>query len=406
MKLSKFRQTRLGKNLLTICCLLAAVICLGTEPKASCQNTEQGALSSLSPAHESLTSDLTLLENRLKLNIPFNQPISERIGSLEMIIFGSPQSGSFLERLNRIKKAVPLSEPQSSAFPAQTHNQVWPPAAADGLGPPASTQMWFPAPPEVAVPNRPTSQEQPLLPKAPSINSANPIAAKLFQMTPLLSESSVNFVRIESAGTNPNQAGDYLDVIMKATKDKVVRFKQTPIPVYITPFSDPAFTKACVRAFEAWEERAGGLVSFRQEDNPHHARIRVIWSNLGLAQDPHDCSLGAHTLTRWRRTSSGMQIMFIGGMPVPLKLNNGTYDVPPQVIEVNLDLISAKPEEVRMRLLQNIVAHELGHALGILGHSPSHSDLMYPVTDECSRLSQADINTLTRLYHKKVDIPL
>jgi Matrixin len=364
MKLSRFCQLNPSKDLLGTCCLLSVLSCLSTFSESSSQNTNQDKIQAQTSVHESIMSDLSLLESKLKLNIPNNQPISERIGTLEMIIFGAPQSGSLVERLSRIKKAAP-KENQTASI----------------------------------------EQEQPVGPAAVSRSFANPLAGKLFQLTPLVNESSVNFVRIENFGTNPNQAGDYYDLVMRATKNKVLRFKQMPIPVYITPFPDPAYTNACVRAFEAWEERAS-LVSFRQVETPDQARIRVIWSHMGLAQNPHDCSLGAHTLTSWRRLNNGVRIINIGGMPIPLKLNNGTYNVPPQIIEVNLDLINAKPPEVRMRILQNIVAHELGHALGLLGHSSSRSDLMYPVTDEYSRLSQQDIKTLTRLYQAKVDIPL
>jgi predicted Zn-dependent protease len=76
------------------------------------------------------------------------------------------------------------------------------------------------------------------------------------------------------------------------------------------------------------------------------------------------------------------------------------------VIEVNLDVLYGHDADIRDLLLKNIATHELGHALGMLGHSPKESDMMYTVTDEHSRLSQRDINTVTRLYQKKADIPL
>ncbi|MEK7667080.1 MAG: matrixin family metalloprotease [Gemmatimonadota bacterium] len=48
--------------------------------------------------------------------------------------------------------------------------------------------------------------------------------------------------------------------------------------------------------------------------------------------------------------------------------------------------------------LRMVTTHELGHALGILAHSPHTADLMYP-TPRRSTLSADDRYTLQRLYH-------
>jgi predicted Zn-dependent protease len=86
--------------------------------------------------------------------------------------------------------------------------------------------------------------------------------------------------------------------------------------------------------------------------------------------------------------------------------DDSQYFVPPQVIDINLDVAQDREPATRPLLIKNITAHELGHALGLLGHSPVKSDLLYKDTDEYSRLSERDLNTLNRLYQQKVDIPL
>ena len=47
---------------------------------------------------------------------------------------------------------------------------------------------------------------------------------------------------------------------------------------------------------------------------------------------------------------------------------------------------------------RNILTHELGHALGYIGHSASASDIMYPYVSTIYDLSTRDINHLRQLY--------
>jgi predicted Zn-dependent protease len=82
------------------------------------------------------------------------------------------------------------------------------------------------------------------------------------------------------------------------------------------------------------------------------------------------------------------------------------------VVSVNLSRRWSKDE------MRAIVLHEMGHALGIAGHSPSKGDIMYWKVQESkhrlnlpgviypiafkslvSKPSQRDLNTLIRLYN-------
>lgn len=242
----------------------------------------------------------------------------------------------------------------------------------------------------------------------PDRNQPMPIdATNQLTAIPLTGAGSPQFVRMAPAGSKPSTE-DYLPEVFKATKDRVFRFKTMPIPVFITPFQDAGFTDACIKGFEQWENRSNGLIRFVQVDNPGKARVQVVWKRLGVDPKDPDTALGAHTITKWKKNPATLATLPVGGIPVPLMIPNfgSKYSVPPQVIEVNLDLIYRRENDVRLLLLQNVVTHELGHALGILGHSPIKGDMMYKETDECSRLSQRDVNTLTRLYRMKADVPL
>lgn len=48
--------------------------------------------------------------------------------------------------------------------------------------------------------------------------------------------------------------------------------------------------------------------------------------------------------------------------------------------------------------MEATAAHEIGHALGILGHSPSAADVMYPTVPVLAALSQRDQNTMASIY--------
>jgi hypothetical protein len=226
---------------------------------------------------------------------------------------------------------------------------------------------------------------------------------------PLLNAIPPNFLRMEPPSAQFTQPADYLNDCMRDSHGKVFHFKAMPVPVYINSFPDKHFVASVVRGFQAWEDSSNGMVRFVQVDDAAQARIQVIWKHLGREQDATGCVLGAHTITKYQAHSKGsVALIGVSGVPVPVYVPHlgRKYTVPPQVIEVNLDLLMSKNPSVRYRLLQSVVTHELGHALGMMGHSTNVADMMYPITDEHSRLSQRDLNTLLKLYERKPDVAL
>ncbi len=321
-----------------------------------------------------LTEQITLLERKFGIaNGGATSVVGAalRVENIERFVLGVPQDGSLIDRVKRLEGVNRAQTQINSSF---------------------ANQKSFSPPP----------------PSAPVLSGGtDTLIAQAIALLPENNASSVTFARVDSMDQNPAFVGDYYDYVYKASKGKVMRFKSMPIHIFITPYEDQNFMRACLRSFSVWEEGTHSEVRFVQVESPSKARIRVVWSHLGVDSRPNSCSLGAHTITKWQSNpGSPFSAMTIGGLPISLPSGSPSYKVAPQLIEVNLDLLYAKAPEIRAKLLENIVAHELGHAMGLQGHSPVRSDLMSPVTDECSRLSQRDLNTLLKLYRSPVDIAL
>jgi hypothetical protein len=313
----------------------------------------------------SLSEAIKMLEASLAINPAQEGSAEQRIAALENRLLGATQSGSLVSRVQHLRQ-VNAARKAKSGKSADLSDY--------------SAEAKF--------------------------HGKDPLVGKAMKYLPLTNETSVNFVRIEPPGTEPDLSGDYFSAILATTKNKVIRFKRMPVPVFIAPGPDRLFTQACIGGFEMWEEKSQGLIRFVQVDDPDRARIKVTWGHAGASTSRGNRNVGARTMTKWTDDYSSPSALSIGGIPLPLLGTSSKYAARPQVIEVNLDFIYSKPEDLRMPLLQNVIAHELGHTLGILAHSPDRSDLMYAVTDEHSRISQRDINTLKRLYQSKVDVPL
>ncbi len=133
------------------------------------------------------------------------------------------------------------------------------------------------------------------------------------------------------------------------------------------------------RALDQWVNAAGGGLSYVMVESSEEAHIRIEWVNaLGPAMQPYQ---QGHTV--------GLTyVQGIGDRLVPHRMEMATFDrltqrpYPPEVIYATL-------------------IHEFGHALGMVGHSPSPYDIMYPYTNNLTTLSVRDRTTIRAIYGRR-----
>lgn len=188
-----------------------------------------------------------------------------------------------------------------------------------------------------------------------------------------------------------NSASNYLNELHS---DEIARWpaSRSCLKVFILPGNNipgykPEYKKELIDAFQSWSKASGGIISFsyvddfksfRSMDDFKNGDIVVGWSN------------DAKNIISFKNESGECR----------LTLEKGTREIKRAFI-----LLLTNAPYVEMSPIQawNLSLHEIGHALGIYGHSNNPDDVMYffgwPDRQRHS-LSNRDVQTLRRLYAK------
>jgi len=178
---------------------------------------------------------------------------------------------------------------------------------------------------------------------------------------------------------NVDGADGIHDYLTAAARDGLICWAKGSFPLRVYIKRPPGIVggvdpnKLLHQCLSEWTERTDGLIGFKETNSKENANIVIGWVTADgeLAEDAE-----------------------AGEARVKL-LNNAIYSA-----EVAIDL--RKPEQGMFAgKLHTTILHELGHCLGLHGHSPNPDDVMYfteLMTGPIAGLSSRDVKTVQLLY--------
>jgi predicted Zn-dependent protease len=160
--------------------------------------------------------------------------------------------------------------------------------------------------------------------------------------------------------------------------------------------------QAVAQGINEWKRfQNEGLLSFELTDDPQDANVYIFWTNhfvgkTGMALFSNDIrGYTAKHLLPYATVSNALN-----------SGNNALVEnsLRPVVVQLaTTETIAAAPVPISLSKLQASAAHEMGHVLGIDGHSLNRADLM-SVYYGNGHISANDAATIRYIYHHNPDL--
>lgn len=175
---------------------------------------------------------------------------------------------------------------------------------------------------------------------------------------------------------------------------RIFRWKKPNLTYYIDLMASRRLSKSKVRrAFNFWARKTKNLFTFREVANPKQAdifiQVKTASEKSRMGEAGPDISYRGQTFN-------------IDGQSIP------EYVVHHAQVTIAADHFDIKSTSRYTKAgtdhgFQTLV-HELGHVLGLMGHSPTKGDCMYyradPTATACDVLTP-EVNTLAMIYGKR-----
>jgi len=192
-------------------------------------------------------------------------------------------------------------------------------------------------------------------------------------------------------GSGDKNSSDYFDSLAKANGICRWPSQNIPLKVYFedgtsTPHYRRTFASLLKNAFNEWSAATGGKLSWVKVSRIETADIICLWKTK-----PKKFLLGGVTVPFFHKDSRGMLIFKHAGIVI--------FTMRPKAVGFGWEPI----DDAEARA---VCLHEVGHALGLRGHSPNRKDVMVAELRDsglATSLSERDKRSIQRLYQNYPD---
>jgi len=227
---------------------------------------------------------------------------------------------------------------------------------------------------------------------------------------------------------NFTQGQDYIEDIIEQSNGTARIFGKMPILVYIDDTDVKTYKKyyrdAVKDAMKEWENASVGKIKFETSNDPAKAHLKIAWTNYfedfawhpdlkkeDIAAEKQRIKYGkANSLVQIGSVAAtilgglvGIPVVglagSIGGSIASPILQYKSLDLNDRLmnIKINTNCTAGLTKEQSIEKIKQIAMHQLGHSIGIYGHSPDSNDIMYS-NFSVNKLSDRDKNTIKEIY--------